>query len=218
MHTSFIPATTVAPPTNEEQELQALIEEARRRARRRRFGYSALVAALVAAGGLYLAFGGDGNQPPVEGPPVQPDGPSLAAAHGVQVQLEPGWRMAETSLTPKLVSPTERLSVGTFAMRPGGSCSQLPSQAYDDMGRRDAIITIMERGSRHTGYPQRPAAFDLHTRPAAFECAPVGLDSHEFVFRDSGRNFYAFVVVGPQGPTRDAEAILNSFDATQGVG
>ncbi len=131
------------------------------------------------------------------------------------MQLEPGWHVAGTILTPKLVSPSERLSVGTFAMRPGGTCAQLPSQAYDDMGPTDGMITIMERGGRHTGYPPRPARFDLQPRPAAFECAPLRLDSQEFLFREAGRNFYAFVVLGARGPTDEAEAVLNSFEATQ---
>ncbi len=208
---------TTTPQSPHEQDLEALIEEARRRARRRRFGYLALiVGSLALAGGLYLDFSGGGGSRPAKDASSPTPLPS-AAAHGLRVRLEPGWHAAGQTLTPRLVSPKERLSLGTFPMRPGGSCAQAPSRAYSDMGPRDGLITIMEEGSRQA-FPPRPAEVQLHPRPGSFECAGPSLRSQEVVFRDAGRNFYAFVALGARGPVQAAQSILNSLRVAPAAG
>jgi hypothetical protein len=135
-------------------------------------------------------------------------------AHGVGLQLQPGWHVSRSNLTPKLVNPRDLVSVGTFSMRPGGRCAQSPSRAYSDMGSTDGLITIMERGGNSGDYPPRPARFHLNPRPRSFECAPARLSSQELMFSDGGRNFYAFVALGSGGPVGEAESILDSFDTT----
>lgn len=152
------------------------------------------------------------------GVPASPAPPRTAAADGVQVELEAGWHAATESLTPKLLNPRELLSIGNFSMHPGGRCNHLPSRAYSEMGPRDGLITIMERRGNESGernaYRQRPDRFDLDNLLDSFECTPPELDSHQFTFSDSGRNFYAFVALGSRGPEKEAESILNSFDAS----
>ena len=125
--------------------------------------YVAIVAAMIAtAMGLAAILVGGEDTPDQTSP--EP-GSSIARAAGVAMELEPGWRIATESLTPDLLSPKERLSIGTFAMEPGGRCAHMPSRAYSAMGPSDAMITLMERGSDRVGYPPRPRYFDLDPKP-----------------------------------------------------
>lgn len=176
---------------------------------RRGLSYAVAAGGLIAAAIAMLTMSGDDGAPPESAAPDRRS--TLAEAAGLAITLEPGWRMAEESLTPRLISPKERLSIGTFAMRPGGRCSQLPSRSYAAMGPTDAIITLMERGSNRSGYPPRPRRFDLDPRPRAFECVPRALRGEQFAFRDAGRNLYAFVIMGRRGPVAEAERTLNTL-------
>jgi hypothetical protein len=162
---------------------------------------SALALALAVA--VVAGCGGGGSR---ESPGPSP----LVGAHGVKLRLAPGWHLARTNLTPRLVNPHDILSVGTFPMQPGGRCSQLPARAYSEMRKRDGLITILERRKGH-GIPARPAHFRLHPHPRSFECAPAKLDGQEVAFSDAGRHFYVFVALGSNGPRRQAESILDSF-------
>jgi hypothetical protein len=145
------------------------------------------------------------------GESTTPGYPRSFVAHDVQLELEPGWHPAAENLTPKLISPKDLLSVGTFRMRPGGECNHLPSQAYSDMGARDGLITIMEHGGKGSDFPPKPDHFRLDARPGPFECAPSKLIAQQFNFSDSGRHFYAFVALGARGPEDEAESILDSY-------
>jgi hypothetical protein len=210
-------ATKTTPPPSHEQELEALIEEARRRARRRRFGYLAVVVALLAlAGGVYLGFGGGGGGRPAKDAATPSPLPS-AAAHGLRVRLEPGWHAAGQILTPQLLNPRERMSLGTFHMRPGGNCDTGPTRAYADMGPTDGLITIMERPGPVFKYPPRPAKIRLHPESGPFECVPANLDRQTVAFRDHGRVIYAFVALGARGPVQAAQSILNSLRVAPAV-
>jgi hypothetical protein len=156
-------------------------------------------------------------------------GTTTAKAHRVQIQLEAGWQVAKQSLTPKLINPTELLTVGTFPMKPGGICAQLPSRAFEAIGENDAVITFQERGHRPLGapqpsnsyesaelldqYPPRPAHFRFKPLLVAFECAPADLDGQEFVFSNAGRRFYAYVVAGRKAASNEVESVLDSFEA-----
>lgn len=206
-----MPATKTTPQSSHEQELEALIEEARRRARRRRFGYLAVItASLALAGGLYLGLGGgDGGSPAKDA--ATPTPLPSAAAHGLRVRLEPGWHAAGQILTPQLLNPRERMSLGTFRMRPGGNCDTGATRAYADMGPTDGLITIMERPGPVSKYPPRPAEIRLHPETGPFECVPANLDHQMVAFRDNGRVIYAFVTLGAHGPVQAAESILNSL-------
>jgi hypothetical protein len=138
---------------------------------------------------------------------------AIVRAHGVELQLEPGWQAAERSLTPTLMNPRELLSVGTMPMRPG-ACATVPRRAIAAMGPGDALITIQERdGARPEDFPPRPQSFRVHPGVGNFECAPQDLKVAPFIFREAGRYFYALVVIERGAPIREAEAILDSFEA-----
>jgi hypothetical protein len=125
--------------------------------------------------------------------------------HGLTAQLPPGWQAAPHSLTPQLLDPKERLSVGTYPLRYRQfRCSHMPSSALHDLGPSDAFVTLQERahGSR-AGFPRRPEHFGPHPHDArsdASECVPrkKGFVDHWFTFRDHGRHFYVLVAFGPR--------------------
>jgi hypothetical protein len=68
-----------------------------------------------------IGFGGGGGGRPAKDAASPTPLPS-AAAHGLRVRLEPRWHAAGQILTPQLLNPRERMSLGTFRVRPGGNC------------------------------------------------------------------------------------------------
>ena len=89
--------------------------------------------------------------------------------HGLAVELPPVWERASASLTPGLGDPREVLSVATFPLRyrPTG-CAHVAGSALDDLGERDAFVTLQERGldpdSGWRDFPPRPAHFRAAAR------------------------------------------------------
>ena len=143
-------------------------------------------------------------------------------SHGLAVELPPGWRRASASLTPGLVDPREVLSVATFPLsyRPTG-CAHVAGSALEDLGPRDAFLTLQERGldpnSTWRDFPSRPAHFgpELGGPSEASECVPSArFTDHWFAFTDGGRHFHVLVAFGPQAPVpvrHEAWAILESL-------
>ncbi|HYH63012.1 MAG TPA: hypothetical protein VD766_14185 [Solirubrobacterales bacterium] len=172
---------------------------------------SLAVASLALSGCLGSEEAG---KPPSEESAKPADEPTVAQAHRVQMQLEPGWQAAEQSLTPKLLDPKELLTVGTLSMKPGG-CATLPIRTLEAMGAGDALITIQERdGGRPGDYPPRPKRFRVDPAVYDFECAPPDLKMQPFLFSEAGRHFYAVAAVERKAPLDEVEAILNSFEAS----
>src|SRR4051794_26016923 len=106
---------------------------------------------LVIAGLLAVWFGAfvfamSGDDSPVQPRPT----PTTAvmfrdATNRFAVTYPRDWTRAETNLTPRLASPKEILSIGTYPLRPGGSnCAQVPVNALEDLGPADAFFTIEE--------------------------------------------------------------------------
>jgi hypothetical protein len=102
----------------------------------RKASFAPSFASLTLAGGLYLGFGGGGGGRPAKDAASPTPLPS-AAAHGLRVRLEPRWHAAGQILTLQLLNPRERMSLGTFRMRPGGNCHTRATRAYADMGPTD---------------------------------------------------------------------------------
>ncbi len=172
---------------------------------------SIAVASLALSGCLGSEEAG---KPASEGSARPADEPTVAQAHRVQMQLEPGWQMAEQSLTPKLLDPKELLTVGTLEMEPGG-CATVPMRALETMDAGDALITIQEREEgRPEDYPPRPHRFRVSPEIGSFECAPKDLKVQPFLFREAGRHFYALVAVDRGAPIDEIETILDSFEAS----
>lgn len=142
--------------------------------------------------------------------------------HGIAVELPPGWQRATTSLTPGLEDPREVLPVGTFPLRYRETgCGHLPASALEDLGPRDAFVTLLERGldprSTWPDFPPRPAHFgpELGGPSEASACAPgARFTDHWFGFTDGGRHFHVLVAFGPDAPAavqREAWQILDSL-------
>jgi hypothetical protein len=121
------------------------------------------------------------------------------------VQIPPGWQQADRPLT-HLIDPVEIFSAGTFAMRPGGSCPQFPTNAVADMGSHDAFVTILERKRLDPTLaqgPPRPASFgpaDGSGNSEVDQCleAPKVFFDRWIAFSDQGREFYVFVAMGSE--------------------
>lgn len=127
------------------------------------------------------------------------------------VRIPNRWRRAKHPLTG-LANPVEILSAGTYHLRAGGpNCKQFPVNAIVDLGFRDALVTVQERvdippndaGNLSAHFFRRKA-----NRRNANDESPACLDdrktfSHWFInFRESGRQFYAYVAFGPKIRTR----------------
>jgi hypothetical protein len=63
-----------------------------------------------------------------------------------------------------------------------------------------------------SGFPPR-TTFRLRSRPSRFEgCCGIPQDrGYEFIFRDDGRNLYAFVYAADRPSAQEAVAILNTL-------
>jgi hypothetical protein len=142
-------------------------------------------------------------------------------AHGVTVGLPPGWGPAPAPLT-RTTDPREVLAVGTFPLRyrPTG-CNHLPTSALEDLGPRDALVLLTERGfdaaSDWPDFPPRPERFGpaLGVASEAPACAPGARFADRFFgVTDAGRHFHVEVAFGPDASavTRaQAWAILDSL-------
>ena len=163
-----------------------------------------------------LAIAGCGGAQHAPAPPTA----TPYAAHGLTVALPPGWRAAPRSLTPHLVDPREQLSVATFPLRYRDSrCAQFPGSALADLGPRDALVTLQERGNHTTKlFAARPARFAPGAGTAdisqAHACTPGGgqFTDRWLEFSDRGRNFYALVAFGPSASASTKRAAWRILD------
>ena len=177
---------------------------------------AALLAALALAGALAVfACGEEAAAPPA--PRLVTD-----AVRGLAVELPPGWQRATGSLTPGLVDPREVLSVATFPLRYRPTrCGHVAGSALEDLGPRDAFVTLQERGldpgSSWTDFPPRPAHFgpQLGGSSEASACVPSArFTDHWFGFSDGDRHFHVLVAFGPDASAavqREAWQILDSL-------
>ncbi|MEY2440843.1 MAG: hypothetical protein QOJ46_269 [bacterium] len=176
--------------------------------RRTVFSATALAAALTLA-----ACGADDAAKPAA---------SKHDAHGIAVTLPRGWQRAPRSLTPHLTDPREVVAVGTFPLRYRRTlCAHMPGSALEDLGPRDAFVTLQERGldrgSSWKGFPRRPKHFGprLGAASEANGCAPKAhFTDHWFGFTDGGRHFHVLVAFGPKASAntrRQARTILDGL-------
>ena len=143
---------------------------------------------------------------------------TLAVGRGVTVALPPGWQRAETSLTPHLTDPREVLSVATFPLPPPRreDCAHMPVSALEDLGPRDALITLQERGRGGTAFPARPERFgpDLGGPSEAGGCAArARFRDHWFGFAEHGRGFHVLVAFGPEATAATQEETWGVLDS-----
>lgn len=138
--------------------------------------------------------------------------------YGFSASVPAGWRRARTRLVPKLLSPREILSLGTFATPAGGggNCGREPIAAIERMETGDALVSIQEyalNGAMRTGIrsappPRLASVRELTLRRQAHrrgERIPASraLWSTTLPFSDRGRWFDALVYVkGDPMPAR----------------
>jgi hypothetical protein len=181
-----------------------------------------LLVAVLAA--LALAASGCGEDAAVSAT----DSTTTVHGRGLTAELPPNWQRASVSLTPELQDPREVLSVGTFPLRyRAETCAHMPSSALIDLGPRDALVTLQERGtnpgSDWEGFPPRPEHFGPRPRDhsEAIGCAPgKRFTDHWIWFTDGGRHFHVLVAFGTDAPAevRDqAWAILDSLRIDPGA-
>jgi hypothetical protein len=187
------------------------------------------VVVVVAVAGC----GDAGDSPAPERAPAdavaQPASPPREVTqHGLTVSLPMGWQAASESLTPNLVDPREELAVATFPLRYRETeCAHMPGSALEDLGPRDAFVTLEERGvdpgSTWAGFPARPARFgpELGGPSEAGACTPgANFTDHWFEFSDGARHFHVLVAFGPQAPAdvqQQAWGILDGLRVDQRV-
>jgi hypothetical protein len=140
--------------------------------------------------------------------------------YGFSAPVPAGWQRAKARLVPKLLSPREILSLGTFAMPVGGggNCGREPIAAIERMQTGDALVSIQEyalngamraRTGTRSAPPPRPEsvkklALHKQAHPRG-ERIPAGraLWSATLPFSDHGRWFDALVYVkGDPTPAR----------------
>jgi hypothetical protein len=149
--------------------------------------------------------------------------------YGFSTSVPAGWQRARARLVPKLLSPREILSLGTFAMPVGGggNCGREPIAAIERMETGDALVSIQEYalngamrariGTRSAPPPRLESVKKLTLREQANrrgERIPAGRApwSTTLPFSDHGRWFDALVYVkGDPTPARlhEIQSILD---------
>jgi hypothetical protein len=151
---------------------------------------------------------------------------------GFSVEVPPGWQVATKPLNTWVSDPHEILSMGTYALRPGGEAAtdaQVPSNAVDDLGPDDIFVWLNERTPPDRRLPERPLEFSPESlcqsgSPAGGYRGCVdglaqgidGIRAWWTYFSADGRGFYLFVGMGEQAyrdPARQQQAwaVLDSL-------
>lgn len=193
-------------------------------------GTFALVLLGAGTGAVFAisSFGGSERVEPADGSPApSPEETQDEATewttyydseHGFSIGYPGTWFRAEESLTPLLGEPFEIIAVATFdPVYREGKCAHMPSSALEDIGPKDAFVTVQEGGGKDIeAYRPRPDDFEEDAKAVeGFMCTPADVETYWLNFRDSGRAFYALVALGsdvaPQTRS-DAWEVLNSFE------
>jgi hypothetical protein len=139
-------------------------------------------------------------------------GPSPAAevnelrAHGLRVFAPSGWQLTNQSFAD-CSAPVQALAITNADLG--------PRPAF--RGSAALVLVLEDRGvNPPSAYPPR-TRFRLPARSSQFESCceqPTG-PGYEFLFRDQGRDFYAFVYASKRPQAEEAVAILNTLKASR---
>ena len=156
-------------------------------------------------------------------PSASPQPATISSVGGIQVEVPPGWSVAQENLTPWLSHPTEVLSVGTFEMpvshdpddEPRVFDAPVAPAALAAMTATDAFVSLQASGPTDAPDDRPPSFRTAENRP----CCSEQTGDYPFTwwwipFIDQGRAFYLFVAVGnhAESSTSDqAWAIANSL-------
>jgi len=123
------------------------------------------------------------------------------AARGFTVTYPADWFRARQSLLAESSSAREILSLATYRVRPGGSACAgvpLPGNALASLGLGDVFITVQEaEASLPSRFDPRSANKRWDGLPACHGHERLPLRAWWIPFEDQGREFYAFVALGP---------------------
>lgn len=141
---------------------------------------------------------------------------------GIGVTLPPGWRRAARTLTPRLASPHEILSVGTGPLRPQPrGCNHMPGRALDGIGPGGAFLSIQELDVEHAGdlarLPARRGALTLDRAPVrGWVCArSASVRVWWITFRDGERAFSALAALGARAPAARRRELLRAMTSLE---
>jgi hypothetical protein len=142
--------------------------------------------------------------------------PRVGAA-GVSVVLPPGWHSLWQSATPSRTDPVTRLVIASTRIGFGRGCNDID---YGFGGGGVAIVLVeWTRPTPGARFPPRPARFTASTLPVhpppALEC--FGGRGGGIQFRDDGRRFAAFLLVGNAASAalvRTARGVLDTLTVT----
>jgi hypothetical protein len=131
-------------------------------------------------------------------------GSQVLRAHGLRVVAPPGWRHANHLLSD-CIDPTQALAIANTT-RTFGPAATLP--------RATALVLLLEDHGVNapSGFPARKH-FHLPRRAGLLGgcCDTPNGPGYEFLFRDRGRDFYAYVYVSNRALAEEAVAILNTL-------
>jgi hypothetical protein len=139
----------------------------------------------------------------------------------IELRYPPGWQVADGRLTPNLVEPVERMSVGTYELRPGGGrCPQAPVRALEDLGPTDALISLFEFSRFAPGIlPARARHLRPYdgTLPETAGCLrkpfPEGFLYRVQGFTDHGRGFHLSVAIGDSATDATRHQVSEILDS-----
>jgi hypothetical protein len=172
-----------------------------------------VLSALVAGCGSGAA--------PVREQPAPPVGWTTYrdARDGLRVSYPSGWSRARRSLTPHLTDPVEVLALASYRLRraPARECAHVAEQALRDLGRRDALVVVLERRGKEDGFTARRRPFVLGP-PSDNEAAACvhrrrEIEQHWVALRDGGRRFYVYVGFGRRVSDPRRRAVLRLLDS-----
>jgi hypothetical protein len=181
------------------------------------------VAALLTVAVAAVAIALTGIAGSVPNKDAAGHGNYVSERYGFSTSVPAGWRRARARLVPKLLSPLEILSLGTFPMPVGGggNCGREPIAAIERMRSGDALVSVQEyalngamrarAGKRGAPPPLLASVRELVLRKAPHrrgERIPPdqALWSATLPFTASGRWFDALVYVkGKPTPARQRQ-------------
>jgi hypothetical protein len=128
----------------------------------------------------------------------------VLSAHGLRVVAPAGWHLANQLLSD-CMDPKQALAI-TNATRTIEPAAAVPRGA--------ALVLVLEDHGVNppSGFPARKQ-FDLPVRAGLLGgcCDTPSGPGYEFLFRDQGRDFYAYVYARARAPAQEAVAILNTL-------
>jgi hypothetical protein len=128
----------------------------------------------------------------------------LLRAHGLRVVAPPGWRHANQLLSD-CIDPTQALAITNRTRT---------SEAAGTVSGKTALVLVLEDHGVNppSGFPTRKH-FHVPARAGLLGgcCDTPNGPGYEFLFRDQGRDFYAYVYASKRSAAQEAVAILNTL-------